>query len=92
MNDGVLLSRRRVLKRMARLAGTLVVVDLAGANALADAKVEKSQFQYQGHPHDGKSCASCRFFTAGSDGGGTCALVEGQVSPAGWCLAYAVRR
>jgi hypothetical protein len=92
MNDATLLSRRRALQRLARLAGTLVVIDLAGASALADAKVDKSQFQYQGHPHDGKSCASCRFFTAGSEGAGTCALVEGEVRPDGWCLAYAVRQ
>lgn len=55
------------------------------------AKAAKSEFLYQDHPHDGKTCASCRFFSPDERGGesGNCAVIEGPVNRDGWCLAYA---
>jgi hypothetical protein len=38
----------------------------------------------------GQACASCMFFTASSDGDGTCKLIPGgTVKAAGWCKSWA---
>ena len=57
----------------------------ATANA---AKADKRDFFYQDRPKDGKSCATCRLFSAAPSGQGNCAIVDGEVSPNGWCMAY----
>jgi hypothetical protein len=58
---------------------------------LANAKADKRDFFYQGKPKDGKSCANCRMFSLTPDGLGLCAIVDGDVSPNGWCMAYSSR-
>lgn len=57
------------------------------------AKAMKGDFAYQDKPKDGKSCASCRLFTADAaqPGMGTCAAIEGVISASGWCMAYSPR-
>ena len=57
------------------------------AMAAAPAKLRKSsklEAQYQDQPKDIRSCATCTLFTA-PDG---CKVVEGKVSPDGWCKLY----
>jgi hypothetical protein len=88
----VTIERRRLLAGGAGMLGALVFGAALVPARPARAKVAKSQFQYQNRPHDGKSCASCRFFSMAPEGGGTCALVEGEVRPEGWCMAYAPAR
>lgn len=55
------------------------------------AKAKKQDFFYQDKPKDGKSCSSCRLFSSSSADLGSCAVVEGEVSPNGWCMAYSPR-
>lgn len=50
------------------------------------AKVSQASVQYQGQPKDGKACADCMHFIAESN---TCKLVEGEISPTGWCTLWA---
>ena len=50
------------------------------------AKVSQASVQYQSGPKDGKTCADCIHFIAESN---TCKLVEGDISPAGWCTIWA---
>jgi hypothetical protein len=64
---------------------------LALAADPAAAKVSKADMFYRDAPKEGKSCASCRLFTAGESGKGICAVVEGPVSASGWCMAYSPR-
>lgn len=73
------------------LGATWVCVALHPAPAAA-AKVSKQDFMYQDHPKEGKSCSGCRMFTAAANGKGVCALVEGDVQPNGWCMAYSARQ
>ena len=82
-------ARRQLLRNALRVSGALLAGGTLMVSGTARAKVAKSQMQYQTHPREGKSCASCRFFTPETDGAGTCALVEGAVSRDGWCVAYA---
>ena len=52
----------------------------------APAKVSQASVQYQTQPKDGKTCADCMHFIAESN---TCKLVEGDISPTGWCALWA---
>ena len=50
------------------------------------AKLGKAQAQYQEQPKGDQNCANCMHFIAGSN---TCQVVEGKVSPNGWCMLWA---
>ena len=52
----------------------------------APVKVSQASVQYQDQPKDGKKCADCMHFIAESN---TCKLVEGTISPSGWCVLWA---
>jgi len=65
-------------------------VGIAGAALLAstaaEAKMTPKAAGYQETPNkDGSSCASCSLFKAPS----SCTLVDGTISPNGWCRFYA---
>ncbi|HRK77154.1 MAG TPA: hypothetical protein PLQ95_01320 [Thiobacillus sp.] len=60
-----------------------------GADAAAPApagKVTQASVQYQNQPKGEQKCAGCLNFIAESN---TCKLVEGQISPDGWCTLWA---
>jgi hypothetical protein len=44
----------------------------------------KEAAQYQESPKGDQKCADCRFFIDG----GSCQLVEGKISPNGWCMLF----
>ena len=48
-------------------------------------KVSQAQAQYKGQPKGDQKCGNCVNFIAGSN---TCKVVEGQVSPNGWCMLW----
>ena len=81
-------------RRVGLIRGTRFVIGIAAAASIGwsatanAAKADKRDFSYQDRPKDGKSCATCRLFTAAPSGKGNCAIVDGDVSPNGWCLAY----
>lgn len=54
----------------------------------ANAKATQASVQYQAQPKDGKKCADCQHFIAASN---ACALVEGQISPDGWCTIWTAK-
>lgn len=92
MNPSKNISRREALALTGRLLTLPVVatVFLASEQALAS-KATKMDFYYQPKPKNGKSCATCRLFTLTEAGKGTCAVVEGEVAPEGWCMAHSPR-
>jgi High potential iron-sulfur protein len=49
-------------------------------------KVTQASVQYQTQPKGEQKCDGCLHFIAESN---TCKLVEGQVSPEGWCSLWA---
>ena len=61
----------------------------APAGSAQSAKMSQAQVQYQGQPKGDQKCATCTNFIAESN---TCKVVEGQVSPEGWCIAWAAAR
>ena len=59
-------------------------------SARAQAKASKAAMKYQDQPKDGQRCDSCMQFLPGPKAGanGTCKVVDGPISPNGWCIAY----
>ena len=85
MDDRCKLSRRSVLKRGALLAGAVLTASLVPDNAaLAQQKATKEAMKYQDKPNGEKQCSNCLQFVAP----GSCKVVEGTVSPSGYCIAW----
>jgi hypothetical protein len=85
------------MTRRTFVANAVVLPALAGLllaeTTAAQAKGTKAQFKYQSTPKNGKKCAQCTFFIPGSSPktNGTCKLVDGSISPTGWCTAFAAK-
>jgi hypothetical protein len=85
-------SRRAILKSAALLAGVATIRLLANTrNVFADGKLAKADVKYQGKSNAGKDCDDCLQFIAAATSGanGTCKVVEGPISPHGYCIAFA---
>lgn len=52
----------------------------------AGGKLSQEQAQYQDSPKGEEKCSNCLHFIAESN---TCQVVEGDVSPEGWCTLWA---
>ncbi|HVA34221.1 MAG TPA: high-potential iron-sulfur protein [Candidatus Baltobacteraceae bacterium] len=85
------------LTRASFVRATIVLPALAGllggvATAQA-AKGSKAQFKYQHTPSGKKQCSNCTFFIPGKSAtaDGTCKIVEGSISPKGYCIAYSAK-
>jgi len=88
MPDSSIRNRRRVLLLSAAgLAGLAVLPQ----RSQAQAKASKAVMQYQEHPKNNQDCAGCIQFVPGKSATamGTCKVVEGEISPKGWCIAFA---
>jgi hypothetical protein len=73
------ISRRNFIGLAALAAGTL-----GAASATAGAKFSQSMAKYQPSPKNGQSCKTCTQFQTPD----ACKVVEGKISPNGWCLLY----
>lgn len=51
----------------------------------SDGKMSKEAAQYQEQPKGDQQCSNCMQFLADSN---TCKLVEGSISPEGWCILW----
>jgi len=84
MND-CKVSRRSVLRGVALLAGAALTASVVQSNdALAQAKASKEAMKYQDKPSGDKQCSNCLQFVAPNG----CKVVEGAVSPSGYCIAW----
>ena len=81
------LSRRNILKGAAMLAGgsALLGVGLAAGSAGAGTKMTQKATGYQDTPRGKAQCDNCAQWQPP----GACKLVEGVISPTGWCRVYA---
>lgn len=73
-------SRRCLLHRVLVLAGAARGLSLSGA-AEAQTKASQKLVAYQSTPKDGHTCAICQYFEPPN----ACKVVEGTISPSGWC-------
>ena len=85
------------MTRRTFVANAIVLPALAGLilaeTTSAQAKGSKAQFKYQSTPNNGKKCSQCTFYIPGSSASadGTCKIVDGSISPNGWCSAFAAK-
>lgn len=84
-----MISRRECIRWSLAALGTFGLA--RGAAAQATPKVPKKDAQYQDSPKNGQYCDICQYYIAGgqSNARGTCQLVEGSISPNGWCALFA---
>ena len=79
-------SRRAFIKTMALAAtcGGGVAAKAEDYKPQAQKKLTLAAARYQDHPQGNQSCGSCPYFASPNG----CVLVEGEISPAGWCPIY----
>lgn len=84
-----MISRREYIGRTLVVLGTLGLA--RGAVAQPANKVPQKDAQYQATPKNDQTCDMCQYFVAGAqpNAPGTCQLVEGSISPKGWCALFA---
>jgi len=82
---GTTVSRRDFLNIAAVGSGALIAVGMTGsASAAPKKKFTQQQAHYQPVPKSGQRCQNCALWQSPT----ACQVVEGQVSPAGWCILY----
>jgi hypothetical protein len=77
------LSRRQLFRSAAIAAGGAAL--LAESSTPALALVPQQAAGYQDKPQGEQMCSSCGHFKSPS----SCAIVEGTISPSGWCRLFA---
>ena len=91
-NSTKLKARRSLLKKTAVFIAGIAAMPVLEAirNARAEGKLGKADVKYQDKPNAGKDCDDCMHFIAGASASasGTCKVVEGQISPHGYCAAF----
>jgi High potential iron-sulfur protein len=85
MNERWQPARRRAL-RLASIFGALAITRLAGAQQKPPVpkglkKRSKEAVGYRDFPYENRTCAKCMLYL----GDGECAIIDGKVSPEGWC-------
>lgn len=95
MDDRPKTSRRSMLKGSAMLVvGAALASRMAASRqAFAQQKMAQSAVQYQNKPNGDKKCSNCLQFVPGSSptANGTCKLVDGSISPQGYCTLWAAK-
>lgn len=81
-------SRRKLLQLVGYSVAAFPVAALVPKLAWAQGKTSKQAANYQNQPNGNQQCAGCANFIAPN----ACKLVEGKVSPQGWCKLYAPKQ
>lgn len=81
------ISRRRFMRSAGLVAGVgaMLGAGLAAAPAVAGSKFSQAMAKYQPTPKGAQTCANCTQFQPPA----ACKVVDGNISPNGWCFLYA---
>lgn len=80
------LSRRAFFQRVATYGvGAALVHGLGSGPATAQTKVAQNTVSYQPEPKGAQRCDGCNYFQPPK----ACKMVEGEISPQGWCSLFA---
>lgn len=79
---------RSAVAAMVALPWIAVSGQWMGQEVQAQQKVPKEPVKYQHSPKDGQQCSGCIHFVSPN----TCKLVQGEISPQGWCMLYAPKQ
>jgi hypothetical protein len=75
-----------MLRGATAYAGGAAIVAVSIASAAAQSgKMSKQAAQYQDGPKSGQKCLDCALYIQPS----SCKLVDGTISPVGWCKFFA---
>ena len=91
------MSNSNNMTRRESIAGIVLLPSLVGLLAAettaVQAKGSQAQFKYQKTPNGNKMCSNCTFFIPGktADANGTCKIVDGDIAPKGYCIAYSAK-
>ena len=82
-------SRKEALRQIIVLPA-LAGLAFAAGSGIAEAKSSQASMKYQKTPKGSQKCSGCKLFIPGktAKANGTCQVVEGSISPNGWCVAY----
>ena len=88
------LSRRLFVKSAVMLVGGAALEGVRPSPATAQTKLSKAAVKYQTKPNGEKECDDCIQFVPGAsaDAMGTCKVVEGEISPHGYCIAFVAKK
>lgn len=78
-------SRRKVLQGGLTAVAAGVAAGAMARTAKAQEKLAQNLVQYQDMPKDGAKCLDCTNWVAPNG----CKIVDGKISPNGWCVAFA---
>jgi hypothetical protein len=78
-------ARRRLFRRALAAAVTLTAVGAARSEE-SRTKLTRAEAEYQDGPKDIRMCATCTLFLPPK----SCKVVEGEVSPNGWCKLFEI--
>jgi hypothetical protein len=84
MDEQAKLSRRSVLRGAALLAGGTLAAAVIQVKPAYEQKAAQAAVKYQDSPSNGQKCSDCTYFQAPS----SCGVVDGKISPDGWCALY----
>ncbi|MFC6634749.1 high-potential iron-sulfur protein [Microbulbifer taiwanensis] len=79
------ITRREFLKLSSCSLALLPVALIATDRSVAQTKAKKEAVQYQDTPKNGQKCVDCVLFEPPEG----CKVVEGKISPEGWCSLFA---
>lgn len=85
------LTRRTIVKQgVVVAAGVVAVGALSGIQPARAAKASQAVAMYQGKPHGDQRCDRSNHFIPGTTtaANGTCDVVDGSISPQGWCVLF----
>jgi hypothetical protein len=84
MNHYRKLSRRSLLWRAALLAGAALTATIVPSKQALAQKASKEAMKYQDKPNGDQRCSNCQQFIAPA----SCKVVDGAISPNGYCIAW----
>jgi hypothetical protein len=83
---GAPLSRRQLFPSILGAGAVVAALSLGNSEmAEAQSKVTQKVARYQDTPKNGQKCSDCNFFRPPK----ACQLVQGDISPNGWCAFFA---
>lgn len=90
MNDNDKTSRGEMLRKVAMAPIAIGAFAALQQSAQAAPNMTQKAASYQDKPNAGKQCDGCSLFIPGKTktANGTCKLVQGSISPHGWCKFY----
>jgi len=79
-------SRRDFMTSSVLALATVALTSCMAVPAAFGMKISKREAMYQDRPNGSQKCSRCRHFVDGQ-----CSIVQGTISPNGWCKHFAAK-